>query len=257
MHTVEECAVDHRLREWLEQVRCLLQVVHALVDIANEYHGRIRLNRLLATGEGAGRHVVLHDLDAVLILEVDTRHLVECDAIPQAHETDLAAAHIVEQVRHSGLSTRNQDRIRREFFIDMRLTGTARPELAGVYVVLNQGDQPSQKMPLDPVFKLGRLHAAGSKEEIDPFLLRKVLPCIDDLVLVQIRHLNWRDVVDDERALILLVLIVEIGQVNNTPDAACQKFVIITDILWMNVNALNSEEQKVRIILIDVLVQLD
>ena len=112
-------------------------------------------------------------------------------------------------------------------------------------------------MPLDPVFKLGRLHAAGSKEEIDPFLLRKVLPCIDDLVLVQIRHLNWRDVVDDERALILLVLIVEIGQVNNTPDAACQKFVIITDILWMNVNALNSEEQKVRIILIDVLVQLD
>ena len=116
---------------------------------------------------------------------------------------------------------------------------------------------PRQKVPLHPILELGRLHAAGAEEEVDPLLFRKALPCIDDLVLIQIGHLDRCDVVDNKRALLLLVLVVEIGQVNDAPDTSGQQLVVFTDVLRVDVNTLDPEEQKVCLVLIDALVQLD
>ena len=40
-----------------------------------------------------------------------------------------------------------------------------------------------------PVFKLGRLHAAGAEEEVDPFFLCEVMPRINNLILIKVGHL--------------------------------------------------------------------
>ena len=53
------------------------QHIHALIDISDKDHRSGRGFFLLATGERAGRHIVLHDLDAVFVLEVDTGNLVK------------------------------------------------------------------------------------------------------------------------------------------------------------------------------------
>ena len=112
-------------------------------------------------------------------------------------------------------------------------------------------------MPLNPVFELSGFHTAGAEKEVDPFFLGKAPPRIDDLVLVQIGHLDRSDVVDDERALLFLVLVVEIGQVHDAPDATSQQLVVFPYILWVDIDALDSEKQEVRFVLVDSLIQLD
>ena len=113
MHTIQESGiVSHDMREGLKQVAGLQQHVHALIDVANKHHGCGCRLLFLATGEGTGRHIVLHDLYAVLILKVDTSDLVKGYAIPQAHQADLLGGHIVEEVGHGGLTAGNQNRVR-------------------------------------------------------------------------------------------------------------------------------------------------
>ncbi len=78
MHTVEERRIRaHLRREGIKQAAGLQQDVHTLVDVAHEHHRGAGCLFLLATGEGTGGHVVLHDLDAIFILKVDARHLIE------------------------------------------------------------------------------------------------------------------------------------------------------------------------------------
>jgi hypothetical protein len=55
--------------------------------------------------ERSGSHVVLHDLDAVVILEGDPGHLVEGHRIPRPTRPTLRGAHVVEQVGHRRLAT--------------------------------------------------------------------------------------------------------------------------------------------------------
>ena len=44
----------------------------------------------------------------------------------------------------------------------MAFTRPPRPQLTDVVVVLDEGDHPSQQMPLNPLLQVGRLHADGA-----------------------------------------------------------------------------------------------
>ena len=76
-----------------------------VVDVANEHHRRRGVEGAAAAHEGSGRHVVLHDLNAVVILEVDAGHLIEGHHVPQAHQADLSARQVVKEVSHRGVPT--------------------------------------------------------------------------------------------------------------------------------------------------------
>ena len=127
VHTVKERRVrSHFGREWVKKAGRFQQHIHALIDISDEDHRSGRGFFFLSTGKGAGRHIVLHDLNAVLVLEVDTGNLVERHAIPQANQAHGFSAHVVKQVRDGGLTAGNKDAVRGDFLVDMGFTSASR-----------------------------------------------------------------------------------------------------------------------------------
>ena len=172
VEAVEERGVDHRFGERGEEVACLDERIDGLVDVADEHHRGIGIDRVAATGERSRGHIVLHDLDAVLVLEGDARDLVEGHHVPEADQADLAAGHVVEQVRDGGLSAGNQDAVRADFLVDVALARAPRPKFGEVVVVLDQRDHAGQKVPLDPLLKVCWLHAGRTQQHVDPLLLR-------------------------------------------------------------------------------------
>ena len=127
MHTVEErCVRSHFGRERVKKAGRFQQHIHALIDITDENHRSGRDFFFFSTGEGAGRHIVLHDLDAVLILKVDTSNFIERYAVPQADQAHSFSAHVVEQVRNGSLTAGNKDAVWGDFLVDMGFAGASR-----------------------------------------------------------------------------------------------------------------------------------
>ena len=127
VHTVKErCVRSHFGREWVKEAGRFQQHIHALIDVADEDHRSGRSFFFLSTGKGAGCHIVLHDLDAVFVLEVDTGNLVERYAVPQSDQAHGFSAHVVEQVRNRSLTAGNKDAVRGDFLVDMGFTGASR-----------------------------------------------------------------------------------------------------------------------------------
>lgn len=133
VHTIQECRIStHFTRERIKQAGCFEQHIHTLIDIAYKDHtGRSRLF-LFATSKGSGSHVVLHDLDAVFVFEVDASNLVKGHTIPQANEADCLAAHIVEQVCYRSLTAGYKDAVRRNFFMETDQDGMTHTTLKRV-----------------------------------------------------------------------------------------------------------------------------
>ena len=108
MDTVEESRVrSHFWRERVEQARRFQQDIDRLVDIADKDHRCRSRFFFLAPGKGSRCHIVFHDLDAVFVLEFDACYLIKGYTVPQAHQTDLMACHIVKQVSHGSLTSRD------------------------------------------------------------------------------------------------------------------------------------------------------
>ena len=127
VHTVEKCRVrSHFGRERGKETGRFQQHIHALIDVADEDHRSGCGFFFLATGKGAGRHIVLHDLDAVFVLKVDTGNLVKRHAVPQANQAHGFSAHVVKQVRDGGLTAGNKDAVRGDFLVDMGFTSASR-----------------------------------------------------------------------------------------------------------------------------------
>ena len=127
VHTVKECCVrSHFGREWVKEAGRFQQHIHALIDVADEDHRSGRGFFFLSTGKGAGCHIVLHDLDAVFVLEIDTGNLVKRHAVPQADQADRFSAHVVKQIGNGSLTAGNKDAVRGDFFVDMGFAGASR-----------------------------------------------------------------------------------------------------------------------------------
>ena len=69
VEAVEEGRVDHCVGKWREEVARLHESIDGLVDVADENHRSVGIDGITASGERPRGHVVLHDLDAVVVLE--------------------------------------------------------------------------------------------------------------------------------------------------------------------------------------------
>ena len=67
---------SHLYKEIVKKAGSFEQDIHTLVNVAHKDHGGGGSLFFLATGKGTGGHVILHDLDAVLVFEPDTCHLI-------------------------------------------------------------------------------------------------------------------------------------------------------------------------------------
>ena len=78
---------SHLRREGVKKAGGLEQHIHALVDVAHKDHRSTGRFFFLATGKGTGGHIVLHDLNAIFVLELDTGHLIKGHAVPKSNQT--------------------------------------------------------------------------------------------------------------------------------------------------------------------------
>ena len=191
MQAIQKCSVcSHFRREWVKQAGGFQQHIHTLVNISHKDHRGRGCLFLFATGKRTGCHIVLHDLDAVFVLELDTSNLIKSHTVPQTHQTNGLSSHVVEQVCHSRLSTGHQNAVRADFLIDMGLTGTARSKLAEVEVVLHQRQHTCQQEPFLPLVQLLRLITARTQHYIHPLVLREGFTPGAYFLNIDMRHLD-------------------------------------------------------------------
>ena len=243
VHAVQECRIrTHLRREGIKQAAGLQQDIHALVDVADEYHRGAGGLFFLATGKRTGGHVVLHDLDAVFILEVNARHLIEGHAVPQTHKADGLPAHVVEQVGHCSLAARDQDAVGRDFLVQVTLTSTPGTKLTKVEVVLYQRDHTRQQEPLLTLSQGIRLHADGTQQDVHPFFLGERFPALLQLIDVHVGHLDRRQLPDLYRIAVLLVLLDELViQLHDAPNTTAEQPVELLRVLVGNGHGLQAE----------------
>ena len=199
MEAIKECRVDHRLGKRSKKMAGLHKCIDRLIDVADKDHTGRRRYRIATSCERSGCHVVLHDLDAILVLEGNTCNFVKSDQIPHPHKPDLAAAHVVEQVCNGCLTARNQNAVRAAFFVDMAFAGAARPQFTDIVVVLDEGDHSCQQVPPHAPVKHCWLHTGRAEQDVDPFLFAKCLPAFEEFLHVHVRHLDRLQIIDSER----------------------------------------------------------
>ena len=242
MHTVKKCRIrTHFGRERVEQAGRFEKNVHALIDIADKDHGRCRGFFLLAACKRARRHVVLHDLNTVFVLEVDAGNLIESYTVPQTDQTDSFASHIVKQVRYCGLAAGNQNTVRRDFLIDMRFARTARAQLTQIEVVLDKRYHTRKEQPLFAFGQCIRLVAARTQHDVQPFGLCKLLTACFQLVNIHVRHLNRRQLADMNRRSILILFHKLVFQSDDTPDATAKQAIIFCWVILRNRHIFNAK----------------
>ena len=240
MEAIEEGRIDHGLREGGQQMAGLHQGVHGLVDIADEDHAGRGLDRVLAPGEGARGHEVLHDLHAVLVLEGDAGHLVEGHQIPEADQSHRPAGHVVKEIGHRGLAAGDQDAVRADLLVDVALAGAAGSQFAGVVVVLDEGHHARQQMPFHALVQIGRLHAGRAAQHVQPLPLAKTTPALEQGLQIHVRHLDGLEVADSEgRAL--ATLLEEVMQGDDAPDAPHQQLFELLDIAPRDLRVLDPQ----------------
>ncbi len=181
----------------IEQMRHLQHVLHGVVYIAFQHNGGIGVDLVASAGVAARGHVVLHDLHGISILEAHARHLVEGDAIPQAHQTHAhsvsartCCAHVAEEVRRRRLAARKQNGIGRHFFVHMGFARTARPQFAQIVVTLDEGHHTFQEMQTLSLGQDSGLVAGRPQEQRLPLLGREGRPVGNHLVEIEVGHLN-------------------------------------------------------------------
>ena len=174
MQAIQKCSVcSHFRRERIKQARGFQQYIYALVDVAHKDHRGRGCLFLFATGKGTGSHIVLHDLDAVFILELDSGNLIKSHTVPKTNQANRFAPHIVEQVCNGRLSTRNQNAVGRDFFIKMRFSRTAGTKFTEVEIVLHQWNHSCEQEPFFSFRKFVRFHADRTQKDIQPLILCK------------------------------------------------------------------------------------
>ena len=81
--------VAHLRRQRAQQMADPLLLLDVHVEVADHDEAAVGADVLLAAAELAGRHVALHDVDAVLLIERDARYLVEADHVVLADQAAL------------------------------------------------------------------------------------------------------------------------------------------------------------------------
>ena len=86
----ERRVVPHLRRQRAQQMSDPLLLLDIHIEIADHDDAAVGADVLLAAAELARRHVALHDVDAVLLIEGDAGDLVEADDVVLADQAALA-----------------------------------------------------------------------------------------------------------------------------------------------------------------------
>lgn len=189
-----------------------------------------------------------------LSLKVMPENLVEGHDVPDADQADLAASHIIEQVRDGGLSAGNEDAVRADFLVDVALARSTRPQFGEVVVVLGQRNHARQKVPFDALLKVCWLHAGRTQQDVDPLLFGERAASLEQLVHIHVRHLDRLQVAQQERRA-LLRLLVEIFEGGDAPDAADQQLLELLDDIAGDLDPADAEVAELRLVDVALLVE--
>ena len=121
-----------------------------------------------AAAELARRHVALHDVHAVLLVEGDAGDFVEADHVVLADQAALAGRIVHEHLGDGRLAAGDQVGIRRNLLEEMALAGSTRAKLDEVVVALDERDHAEEDDALGPFVQGRRLQADRSQQEVLP-----------------------------------------------------------------------------------------
>ena len=143
--------VAHLRRQRAQQMSDPLLLLDIDVEVADHDDAAVGADVLLAAAELARRHVALHDVDAVLLVEGDAGHLVEADDVVLADQAALAGRVVHEHLGDRRLAAGNQVRVGRDLLEQMALAGAAWPEFDEVVVPLDERHHAQQRRRASPV----------------------------------------------------------------------------------------------------------
>ena len=154
------------VRECLDTGEVLLLTVD--VEVAYHHDAAVGTDLVLAAAELARRHIALHDVDAVLLVEGDARYLIEADNVVLADETTLSSGIVDEHLCDRRLAAGDQMRVGRDLLKQVALAGSARTEFNEVVVALDKRNHAKQRHTFGPFVQATGLEAHRSKQDVDP-----------------------------------------------------------------------------------------
>ena len=195
----------HLLRQRIEEVRGPHDGLDVAVDVADEDDRSLRGDHVPAAAEGAVLHVALHDVQAAPVREPDPGRLVERDDVPEADQPPLSRREIDEHLRRRGLPARHEMAVGAELLVDEALPRTARAQLHGVEVLLDERHEAQHVVQLAPpgVVEMFRLVAQGSHQQIEPLVAREAAAPLHEVVELPRGELDGADALDEERPVLV------------------------------------------------------
>src|SRR6266404_4937126 len=96
------------------------------VQVSHHHKATVSANILFAAAELPGRHVSLHDVDTVLLIEGDARYLIKTDHVVLTHQPSLPSRVVDEHLGYCRLTAGDQVRVRRDLLEQVALPGSTR-----------------------------------------------------------------------------------------------------------------------------------
>ena len=117
----ERGVIPHLRRQWAQEMRDSLLLLDIDVEVADHDDAAFSADLILAAAELARRHVALHDVHAVLLIEGDAGDLVEAHDVVLADEAALAGGVVHEHLGDGRLAAGDQVRVGRDLLKQMAL----------------------------------------------------------------------------------------------------------------------------------------
>src|SRR5664279_5584341 len=103
-----------------------LLVLDIHIEVSDHHDATFGPDTLAAPRELTRFHVALHDVDAVLLIEGDSRHLIKTHNVILANKATLTVGHIYKHSGDGSFTPGNKMSIRRHLLKQMALASSAR-----------------------------------------------------------------------------------------------------------------------------------
>ena len=159
--------IPHLRRQRAQKMRDALLLLNIDVEVADHDDAAVSADLILAAAELARRHVALHDVHAVLLIEGDAGDLVEADDVVLADQAALASGVVDEHLGDGRLAAGDQVGVRRDLLKQMALARASGPKLDEVVVPLDERNHAQKRHALGPLVEMptapDRLNEAGGR----------------------------------------------------------------------------------------------
>ena len=192
----------HARRERAEEVRGPQRHLNIQVEIALEGHRGVGADRFLPPRIGARLHVILENLQCLGVGHaVQAGHFIKGDNVPLANQPRLRLLRSIaaEEVGHCRLAAGNQNCIRRQLPVTVRLACAARAKLDQVVVVFDKGHQAEKQEHLLPLREGIALESHRAQKDVGPLGGGELLSPLGNLVEPPGSYLDWLQLLDRKR----------------------------------------------------------